>query len=441
MRPIYFLLKITLNISFRLFYARIRVINKPSKFFSRTIYVSNHPNSFMDPILLGALNRPVVHFMTRSDVFKWWLKPVLWASHMLPIYRQHDGEDTRSKNSDVFNRVNKSLSLGRNILIFGEGFTDDVPIRGLKPIKKGPVRMGFTALEACNWTKKIHLAAIGINYTDRNQIGSDLIIENGKTICLNDYKDAFRENPNRTINELTKIIEQYMQEAVIFVQDQNWYSLHENIMQITRKGFNHANHDSTIDLMERYRYSKNLAKWINEHASEESTQLSTLKKELESYFSLEKRMRIEDRFVVAASSGKLLNSTREKLALLTVWPLAIVGFIHGFIPYISAKKMTEKMMRRKVFWGSVKMMLGKLFGSILNIPATVLITHYFLPHWSLGIPYFLFVIPITWRISYAYMGWIKEVRKQQQMNHVDLTKFIEKRNQLVAKIMELVPVA
>lgn len=441
MRPIYFLLKISLNISFRLFYCRIRVLNKPKKFFSRTIYVSNHPNSFMDPILLGALNRPIVHFMTRSDVFKWWLKPVLWAAHMLPIYRQHDGEDTRSKNSAVFNRVNKSLALGRNILIFGEGFTDDIPIRGLKPVKKGPVRMGFTALEACNWQKKIHLAAVGINYTDRNCIGSDLLIANGRSICLNDYEVSYRENPNRTITELTKLIENYMQETVIFVRESQWYSLHENIMQLTRKGFNHPNHDSQLNLEVRYQYAQELANWINTNVSLDSEPFNALKKELEAYFSLEKRMHIQDRFVYAAASNQPIKNTREIIGLFTLWPFALIGFIHGLLPYIAAKKITEKIMRRKVFWGSVKMMLGKLIGSVYNIPIIVLLTSLFLPHWSLGVAYFLLVIPITWRISYAYMHWLKEIQLQRKMKQVDLHKFVEKRNDLIAKIKSIVPVA
>ena len=109
MRPFYFLLKISLNISFRLFYKRFIVLRKHKKLFGSTVYVSNHPNSFMDPIMIGALNHPIVHFMTRSDVFVWWLKPILWSAHMTPIYRQHDGGDMKGKNTDVFKKVNQSL--------------------------------------------------------------------------------------------------------------------------------------------------------------------------------------------------------------------------------------------------------------------------------------------------------------------------------------------
>jgi fluoride ion exporter CrcB/FEX len=53
MRPIYTLLAVSLHISFRLFYKRFKVVNNPKSYFGRTIYVSNHPNSFMDPLVIG----------------------------------------------------------------------------------------------------------------------------------------------------------------------------------------------------------------------------------------------------------------------------------------------------------------------------------------------------------------------------------------------------
>lgn len=440
MRPFYFLLKISLNFSFRLFYKRFIVLHQHKKLFGSTIYVSNHPNSFMDPILIGAVNYPIVHFMTRSDVFVWWLKPILWSAHMLPIYRQHDGGDMKGKNTDVFKKVNQSLKIGRNILIFGEGFTDDTPIRGLKPVKKGPIRMGFGALEAINWSKRIYISGIGVSYTDRNKIGSEFVLDNGPKICLNDYKEAYQENPNRVINEVTKRVEKDMQNCIIYIAKPARYSLLEGIMQITRKGYNHTNHDDQIPLIKRWEYAKKLANWINEHVTDESTEIVTLQKELDAYFALEKRMKVEDRFVIAKRHPELVSTLKNWLYLILMWPFAILGFVHGFVPYIISKKVTEKIMRRKVFWGSVKMMMAKIVGSIYNIPIIIVLTKWYLPHWSLGVLYY-FLIPVLWRLSYEYVHQFKEVRIKHKMKSVDLSKFAEKRAELEKRIKELVPVA
>lgn len=391
--------------------------------------------------MLGALSKSIFNFMTRSDVFKWWLKPFLWLAHMLPIYRQHDGENTQEKNKTVFNRVNRTLANGRNILIFGEGFTDDTPIRGLKPIKKGAVRMGLTALEGCNWEKKIYLASIGINYTDRNTIGSELLVEYGGEICLNDYRKDFEENTPKAINDITKKLEGMMQDCVIYVADKSNYALLENIMQITRKGFNHANHDDTIALKARFEYSKKLAHWINENATEDNAAINQLKKELNAYFSLEKRMQIQDRFVFESATSKTVSRSKELFLLATAWPIAILGAIQGFIPYFLAKKLTEKIMKRKVFWGSVKMLLGKVFGTIYSLPIVIWLTKNYFPHWSFGVIYFLFVAPVLWKISYDYGTWFKEYLLKGKMKYADLSKFVTKRQQLAQQIDALVPVA
>ncbi|TSJ45563.1 1-acyl-sn-glycerol-3-phosphate acyltransferase [Fluviicola chungangensis] len=440
MRPFYFLLKISLNISFRLFYKRFLVLNKHKELFGSTIYVSNHPNSFMDPIMIGAMNRPIVHFMTRSDVFVWWLKPILWSAHMTPIYRQHDGGDMKGKNTDVFKKVNQSLKMGRNILIFGEGFTDDTPIRGLKPVKKGPIRMGFGALEAINWSKKIYISGIGISYSDRNTIGSEFVLDNGPKICLNDYKERYLENPNKVINEVTKLVEKDMQQCIVYVAKPTRYSLLEGIMQITRKGFNNANHDDHIPLIKRWEYAKKLGIWINENVTDESTEILALQKDLDAYFNLEKRMKVQDRFVIAKQHPELVSTWNNWLYLILMWPFALIGTIHGFIPYILSKKLTEKIMKRKVFWGSVKMMMAKIIGSIYNIPIIILITKWYLPHWSLGVLYY-FITPVLWRLSYEYAHQFKEIQIKRKMKSVDLSKFVEKRAELAERIKQLIPVA
>ena len=214
MRLIYFILYFSLPYALRIFYRQVRTVNAPKEFLGGTIYVSNHPASFMDPLVIAALRNPIVFFMTRSDVFTPISRPLLWASHMLPIYRQHDGVDTKDKNMETFDKCKAVLKGGRNLLIFGEGFTDDTPIRRLKPVKKGAARIGFTTLESLNWSKKIYMAAVGNNYTEPNLMRSDVLISTSDKICLNDYKELYLSNPNKAINDVTKLIEKLMKEQL-----------------------------------------------------------------------------------------------------------------------------------------------------------------------------------------------------------------------------------
>jgi len=433
MRFFYALLFFTLKLSTRLYFRRTRTHNSPKEYLGRTIYVSNHAASFMDPLLVAALRNPIVFFMTRSDVFKPLLKPVLWAAHMLPIYRQHDGEDTKGKNEKVFKASSKILSFGRNILIFGEGFTDDVFIRRLKPVKKGAARMGFTTLDDLNWKKKVYIAAVGCNYTEPNYMRSDILISTSDKICLNDYKDVYDENPNKAINEVTKLIEEKMREQITHVEDAKLAPFHENIMKLTRKGMNAKCYDKNYSLKERWLYSQKLANWLNGKDLEKEEKLQNLKSNLENYYSLLKKIKLEESYIHDFITSKG-NRTKELIQLTLLFPFMLVGLIHFYLPYKYVKRFTEKTFRRKVFWGSVKMLMGKAIMGILNIPFIFLFYHFVYPSYWLGFFYYALIIPLFGLSAYLFFRILKQYKVKGAMKKMKLEKIIAKRTELLAEI-------
>lgn len=393
----------------------------------------------MDPLVVGFYNKPIVHFMTRSDVFKWWLQPILWSSHMLPIFRQHDGVDTKSKNSSTFDKCSNSLRKGRNILIFGEGFTDDTPLRGLKPIKKGPIRIGFTALEAMNWSKKVYISALGINYTDRNTIGSEVVLMNSPTkICLNDYREQFEQHPNKTIHDLTKEMESMMQNCVIYLTDKNNQHFLESIMKLNEKGFNVEDQNSKIPLFQRLGYAQKLAHWINIKTVENHEDTLALKSDLESYTNLLKRAKLTDRMIYLSEDKSRLNFGKELIFLILLLPFSILGIIHGLIPYLFVKTFTEKLFNRSVFWGGVKLVLGQIIGTLYNLPILMYLhsTYFECQTWLTWVYYF--IIPLLCFSAYNWVKLFRLIQLKRKLKTADLSKFVEKRKGLCERIEELV---
>ncbi|MDX1651068.1 MAG: 1-acyl-sn-glycerol-3-phosphate acyltransferase [Brumimicrobium sp.] len=440
MRPFYFLLKFILKYTLWIYYPRFVNVNKPKKRFARTIFASNHAASFMDPLVVASSQPPIVFFMTRSDVFTPLLKPILWASHMFPIYREHDGGDTKSKNQKVFEKCYRVLKNGRSLLIFSEGFTDDVFIRRLKPIKKGAVRIGFGALENINWRKNIYLQAVGVNYSDPNKIGSDVVISNSDPICLNDYKAQYEKDPNKTIYDLTQHLEREMQAQITDIRKKEWAELHENVMRLTRKGMNPSNTDKTIPLIERWKYSKRLADWLNNEGVKVESTLEELKTGLKDYFSLLKKLKIEEEHVYKISSRKLPGKSREIFSVLLL-PIIPFGLLHNFLPYILIKRFVEKSFRRKVFWGSVKMMLGTLAFGFYNILFIFLGYYLIFPSWLFWMAYYFIVPPLSGIITYNYFRHRKDYKILKLTAKRDISKIIEKRDFLYNEIKKVIPVA
>lgn len=440
MRTVYLALKFVLKYALWIFYPRTRVVNKPKKRFARTIYASNHAASFMDPLVVASNQSPIVFFMTRSDVFTTLLKPILWAAHMLPIYRSHDGEDTKIKNEQVFRKCSKILKYGRSLLIFSEGFTDDEFIRRLKPIKKGSIRIGFGALESMNWNKQVFVQAVGVNYSDPNVLGSEVVISNGEPICLNDFKEDYLNNPNKVINELTKELEIQMQDQLTHVEKHEWAPFHENIMRLTRKGMSPFDSDKSIPLLKRWKYSKELAKWMNTNSVENNSQILQLRDEMKDYFQLLQEMQLKESDVHKMASGNH-SKFLKWIYLVMVLPMTIVGLIHNFPGYYWVKPFVEKSFKRKVFWGSVKLLLGAFVIGVYNVVLISCIHLFLIPSFWFWMMYFFCVPPITGVIAYDYFKNLKEFRRIRKMEKVDLSTIFQKRLDLIKKISDLIPVA
>lgn len=422
------------------YYPRLITVNKPKRRYARTIFACNHSASFMDPLVVAQSQPPIVFFMTRSDVFTPALKPILWASHMFPIYRDIDGENTKEKNENVFRKCYRILKHGRSLLIFSEGFTDDVFIRRLKPVKKGAVRIGLGALEDMNWKKKIYVQAVGVNYSDPNTIGSDVVLSNSEPICLNDYRQRFIDDPNKTIHDLTKLVEEKMREQITDVRKKDWAPTHEGIMRLTRKGMNAVDTDKSIPLHKRWKYSKQLADWFNAQELDDNDKMKDLREDMKSYFDLLEKKNIEEKHVYQISN-RIKSSSGSFLYFALLWPLVLIGLIHNYLPYRFIKNFVEKAFKRKVFWGSVKMTLGVVAVGLFNLIFLFLGYYLVYPSWLLWLGYYFIVPPLTGVIAYGYFNRIKDFKNHKRTLEMDLSEVSMKRDDLLKRIYEIVPVA
>ena len=440
MRIAYLALKFTLKFSLWVYYPRTRKINEPKKRFARTIFVSNHAASFMDPLVVASNQKPVVFFMTRADVFKPIMMPILWAAHMLPIYRAQDGEDTKKKNEEVFQKCYSILKYGRSLLIFGEGFTDDTFIRRLKPLKKGAARIGFGALEEINWSKNIYIQSVGVNYSEPNKLGSSTLISNGDPIWLNDDQKEYEENPNKVINHLTHKIEEDLKAQLTHVENKDLAPFHENVMKLTRKGMNPSNFDKNITLVERWKYSQGLAKWLNNQDFENNDDLIGLKKDTDRYFALLKRSKLDERFMYNLVSNEK-NRYKDLLNFIICLPITLIGLLHGYLPYILTKNFVEKTMRRKVFWSSVKMTVGHILIGVYNIFLVMLLNNLIFENTAVAWLYFFTVPMLSGIVAYRAIHRLKDYQVKSKLEKQDMSKLLQLRKDILEKIEKFIPVA
>lgn len=142
---IYQLLKLPIRLALYIFFSRISIRGaQHTRHRGPALLVANHPNSFLDAILIAALFKHPIHFLARGDAFrKPWHARLLRLLKMIPIYRMSEGRENLHLNQDAFDKAVALLKQGEQVLIFIEGISKHTD--QLQPFKKGAARISIQA--------------------------------------------------------------------------------------------------------------------------------------------------------------------------------------------------------------------------------------------------------------------------------------------------------
>lgn len=181
---LYGFLKIIIRFAARIFCRRI-IINNPwiLKEKGPLLLACNHPNSFLDAVILGLLFDEPVWSLTRGDVFL--NKPVnniLFKLKMLPVYRPSEGVENLSENYKTFESCIEIFRRNGVVLIFSEGLC--VNEWHLRPLKKGTARL---AIRCQDENIPLKILPVGINYSSFRRFGKNIFINFGNLFTMDEF--------------------------------------------------------------------------------------------------------------------------------------------------------------------------------------------------------------------------------------------------------------
>lgn len=176
---LYKTIKILARIAIHIFCRKI-IITNPGvlKIKGPVLLAANHPNSFLDSVIIDTLFDEPVWSLARGDVFK---KPfyirVLSSLKILPVYRTSEGVENLSENYKTFEACIEIFRKNGIITIFSEGKC--VNEWHLRPLKKGTARLALKA-----WEEGIPLKVVpvGINYSSFKRFGKNIYLNFGEAI-------------------------------------------------------------------------------------------------------------------------------------------------------------------------------------------------------------------------------------------------------------------
>jgi 1-acyl-sn-glycerol-3-phosphate acyltransferase len=199
---VYRILKFILRLSLKAHYLQIKADLSQVPKTGPLIIAANHPNSFLDAIIIGCeLDRPL-YFLARGDVFRrrWQLR-LMKKMNLIPVFQQAEGKDNLQQNYGAFEKAAHILTEEKALLIFVEGVS--IMDRQLRPVKKSMGKIMLQALRQ-NPQLPLQIATVSINYDRPRGFLSKVLLANGHTINLKSYKEDLKQSPQRTVVQLNQ---------------------------------------------------------------------------------------------------------------------------------------------------------------------------------------------------------------------------------------------
>ena len=138
----------------------------------------NHPNSFLDAIILDILFKKPIWSLARGDVFKnpFYIR-LLTKLKMLPVYRTSEGVENLDANYKTFAACKEIFRNKGIVLMFSEGKC--INEWHLRPLKKGTARLAIAS-----WQDNIDLKVlpVGLNYSSFSRFGKNMFLNFGNII-------------------------------------------------------------------------------------------------------------------------------------------------------------------------------------------------------------------------------------------------------------------
>jgi 1-acyl-sn-glycerol-3-phosphate acyltransferase len=365
---------------------------------------SNHPNGFLEPLIMACFFPKPLHFLVRGDVFENpILRPVLTATNQLPIFRFKDGFSKLRENSHTMDESIRVLLENKNLLIFAEGGTES--IKKLRPLQKGISRIAFQAMEK-NPDLDLEILPVGINFTYPSHFDVEVMLKIGKPLHVKNYMAIYNEDQKAGHEALLSDLYAAMKINVIHLENQSRIHFFEKLVVISRIPYLinhlpvHIINQSRVDT--EILLAQNTDKLSDNNFSDAKEQINALEKDMKS-----KNLVIKDLLKYPA------DIVRGIVLLVGLIP-AFTGLIIHVLPIIGAYLFTYKVVKQKEFRASILMVTGLILFLLLYILYVILLIVF-------GLPFYLIVIAVIsafWlRFYYGYLSDTLFIAKKSMLNY------------------------
>ena len=384
----------------------------------------NHPNNFIDSLVLGAAVRRKVHYLATAALFRRrLLARFLLAAGAIPVWRkqderlqdstrpfanrppsirsEHAAPATTDKNTDTFVACAAAFERGALIAIYPEG-TTHAEAR-VQRIKTGAARIAL-AWEVAH-PRTLTMLPVGLTFEARKSFRARVLVSFGAPLPLHAYVDAYREDPVKAVDALTRHLQDSMEAEVVNVERIDDARLLQAVEALYRDVLAREVMETRgvgPRELDYVRLSRSIADAIAWFKAREPERVEAIWQRLRTYRALLAQYHLRDETVRAR-----LQPSPVRQRILWSWdaivgfPLFVYGALVNLLPYLLPRWLAHRLARKETDYATVR-----LLASIVAFPL-----FYGLEIWlvwrAAGAPaaaLFALSLPLSGLVAYRYLG-------------------------------------
>ncbi|MDJ1483272.1 lysophospholipid acyltransferase family protein [Cytophagaceae bacterium YF14B1] len=435
----YFLLKLIARLALRVFFRKIHVqglteipVNGP------LLVAANHPNTFMDPILIAVYLKQDIYFLANGSIFKnpvvaWFLKKL----HMIPIYRKKDvGAGEKVNNSATFSKCFEFLRKKGTLLIFPEGTSEHE--RRLRPLKTGTARIALGAEASANFELGVKILPVGLTYTDPKHFQSEVFVHFATPIDVQSYKEHYQQDEFATVDALTEDLRQRLEHHTITTSNEEHDLLVHNIEKLYKNRLIDELEISDDPSKENFLITKGIAEAVTYYETNQPQRFLAIRQKIQEYVNLLNKLSLDEETITR--ENQLVHRLTRGIFLVLGFPIYLYGLIFNYLPYILPSKIAGWISKDVTYRAPLMMITGIITFTGFYIAEI----YYFYQRIPLLWPTILFALslPVSGFICWyywllaedSYESW--SFRRLSQKRKTQITHLLTERKEIFVLLEE-----
>ena len=307
-------------------YYRIRVEGEAPPQTGPVLFVANHPNSLIDPVLVAAAADRPLRFLAKAPLFEERLVgPLMRASGSIPVYRRQDDPELMDRNASVFEAVHSALAEGAAVGIFPEGLSHSEP--SLVRLRTGAARIALGTADRA--ATVVPIVPVGIVLRQKERFRSKALVLVGFPVEWADLSGRPEDDPE-AVRELTHRIEDALRDVTV-----NLERIDDRTVIECAEAVYSAELGQDRNHQERVRRTRQATEGLHALRQQDPARAARLVARVRGFANSLSVLGLSPRGLEASARPRAAVgwSTRNLVYFLVGAPIAFVGHVLFVIPY------------------------------------------------------------------------------------------------------------